>query len=621
MLDKYQYEAVYTKFLNSIVIAAPGSGKTTVIVNRVAYLINSEIALPTEIAVITFTKAAALNMKNRFINICHKEPPFFGTFHSLFYKIIREQKKDIRLISEKESLNIIFNNLRKYNERISYEKSLQVLGNFSLYKFCEKEEKKFIPSIDSNIFFECLHLYEEYKKNEGLMDFDDMQIICLEMLQNNKAILERYRNIYRFMLIDEFQDCDLLQLKFLKLFSDKSSIFAVGDEDQCIYSFRGSRPDFMVNFQEHFKNARKYYLCINYRSKENIVETSKRLIQNNKARNNKDIIAFKNCKNYPAYNNIVMHIFEDSSHQAEQIINSVRERVKNKEFYYSDCAVLYRTHMENRNLIDECIREKIPFVIYGEKFNFYEHFICKDLTAYLKLCIDKTDRNSFFRIINKPSRYIGRLYIKKAADYPYAENCFDIIMKQDRLQYSMIRNIKLLEYRINKLTKLLKQNKFNLKEAVDFILNKIGYADYLKSYSDMNNMNLDDNIEIAQEFKRECSNFNDVPELIAHIEKVKELMENKTKEDSGNSLIISTIHGVKGMEFRNVYIIDCCEGYIPHRNSMDKNIEEERRLFYVAITRAIDELHICVPEEINGKTTTESRFLKECNIQESPSTI
>lgn len=614
MLDQYQHEAVYTKNYNSIVIAAPGSGKTTVIINRVAHLIKSKTAQPSQIAVITFTRTAAVNMKNRFKNICDREPPFFGTFHSLFYRIIREQNKEIKLISEKESLNIIFCNLRRYNERVSIEKALQVLGSFSLYRFSVKEGKEFIPPIDSDIFFECLKSYDDYKRSNELMDFDDLQLICLELLQNNISILKRYQSRFKFLLVDEFQDCDLLQLKFLKLLNPKSSIFAVGDEDQCIYSFRGSRPDFMVNFQEHFQNAKKYYLCINYRSMQNIVEVSKELIQNNRARNNKKIIAFKSCEKYPAQNNINLRTFENNNIQASIIIDKILNEVRSKKYGYNDCAILYRTHLENRGLVDACIRKEIPFVIYGEQFNFYEHMICKDLIAYLRLIQDKSDRNSFIRIINKPSRYIGRLCIKKVTEHPHIENCFDIIMEQDKLQYYIIRNIKLLEYKIDKLNRLIKKDKLNLKEIVNYIMNKIGYANYLKTYSESNNVNINENIEIVEEFKNVCGNFESISELISHIEKVKDVTENQEKKDNENSLILSTIHGVKGMEFKNVFIIDCCEGYIPHKNSIEKNLEEERRLFYVAITRAIEELHICVPEKINCKSSEASRFIKECSI-------
>lgn len=294
-LDMSQKEAILTSNKKVLVVAAPGSGKTTVIINRVAHLIYDKKVNPHNIIVITFTKAAAQNMKDRYKAQFGANTPFFGTFHALCYKILTRIIGEIKIIESSISYRIVKSVLEKYIDDIGEEKIKEALNNISLFKCSFKSIDEFESSIDKEIFKECYEEYERYKAKESLIDFDDMQLMVKDFMDKTPGMAEKYKRLFKYILVDEFQDCDDIQIYLLKLFSDRNenSLFVVGDEDQCIYSFRGSKPQYMVNFSKEFLGGVKYYLDCNYRSKKNIVEISKSLIKNNKLRNHKNINYFK----------------------------------------------------------------------------------------------------------------------------------------------------------------------------------------------------------------------------------------------------------------------------------------------------------------------------------------
>ncbi|MGL5245477.1 MAG: ATP-dependent helicase, partial [Sarcina sp.] len=291
-LDKYQLCAVKAKKKNTLIVAPPGSGKTTVILNRIKYLLEDKGVKNSNIIVITFTKAAAENMKSRFKSICpNVNAPFFGTFHGLFYKILLRYKDNIKIINTGETYTLIKKEFIKFTEEVSDEKIKEIANNISLKKSANNHNKEFKPSISNDVFDSCFNAYENYKKINGLYDFDDLQIQCKNLFVENQKILDNYRGLFRYILVDEFQDCDSIQIELLKMLG--TNIFCVGDEDQCIYSFRGSSPQCMVDFETEFKEGEKIYLKYNYRSLKNIVELSKNIIKENTQRHIKDIEAFK----------------------------------------------------------------------------------------------------------------------------------------------------------------------------------------------------------------------------------------------------------------------------------------------------------------------------------------
>ncbi|OOM76757.1 ATP-dependent helicase [Clostridium sp. BL-8] len=608
-LDKYQMSAVKAEEKNTLIVAAPGSGKTTVIINKVNHLVENKKVSNGNIIVITFTKAAAQNMKMRYEHAFSKSTsPFFGTFHGLFYKMLVRDGKNIDIVDGAIVHKIVSSVLSKYFDEVNEDKVKEAINNISLYKTSRSSLGEFRPSLAKEIFEEALEKYESYKREHNKRDFDDLAIEVLELLSKNENVLLSYRKLFKYVLVDEFQDCDEMQIDFLKLINggDENSLFAVGDEDQCIYSFRGSKPEYMVSFDTMFKEGRKYYLSINYRSKSNIVDKSKEVISFNTNRNKKEI----------KWNREELGIIQwinsyNEKMQAESLVNIVLNN-KNQNISYENNAVLYRTNIEAMTVIDILIRKKIPFTLLDREYNFFEHFICKDLIAYLKLSINQFDKDSFLQIINKPFRYISKANFAYVRSYKYEENPFTILINKDDTPPFQKKKLDELKGDINYL------NKISLSSAIAYIVMDLGYLDYLKEYAKKFNQSLEDLEDIIEEFKLAAEGYKTIFEFLQHIEEVNQTIEASKKKVKREGVILSTIHGVKGMEFKNVYVINCVEETIPHSNSIKDNLEEERRLFYVGITRAIDNLYLFSPRSRKGQFKDVSRFIIEGKLNDMP---
>ncbi|QAA34096.1 ATP-dependent helicase [Clostridium manihotivorum] len=603
-LDEFQEQAVRCNSRNTLVIAAPGSGKTMVIINRIKFLIEQKKVDPSNIVVITFTRAAAQNMKDRFTKLCKlNNYPFFGTFHGLFYKILKRHQRNVDLINPSEGYRLINKVLLEKLDEVGEEKVKEVLNNISIFKTSNTSIDEFETSISKEVFIECYEKYEDYKKQRNLMDFDDLQLRCKELFLREPKILNGYRKLFRYILVDEFQDCDDLQISLLKLLNNSNSVFAVGDEDQCIYTFRGSKPEYMVEFHNNFEQGEKFYLNYNYRSTSNIVDLSKEIIVNNKNRNNKKIQYFRK-----ETGRLEVVIPFNESAQIEDIIGKIKG-FKNSGDRYKDNAILYRTNMESRSIIDGFIRHKIPFKLLDKEYNFFHHFICKDILAYLKLSIDPWDMESFARVINKPFRYISKSNLEKVSASRIKESNFKKLMELGDIHPFQLKKIDELQRDVANL------NKMTLSSAIDFILFELEYYSYLREYSDKFKQSINELDEIVEEFKEISREFKSIITLLAHVETVEENIKNSIRKSEDDSVILSTIHGVKGMEFKNVYVIDVNEDIIPHKNA-EEDAEEERRLFYVGVTRAKDNLFIYSPKMLRGKFKGRSRFLEEIAIEE-----
>lgn len=607
-LDKNQLKAVKANERNVLVVAAPGSGKTTVIINRIKYLVDEVGVYPSNIIVITFTKAAALNMKNRYINTFHKESsPFFGTFHGLFYKILLREGANINIIEGYITNKIIEGVLRKYSDEVNEDRVKEAVNNISLFKTSGENINDFKPSIAKDIFMECYDAYDKYKKENNLWDFDDLTIKVLELFKNNKRIREGYKRVFKYILVDEFQDCDDLQIEFLKLMTEgeENSLFAVGDEDQCIYSFRGSKPEYMVSFDKTFKSAKKYYLHINYRSNKNIIESSKKVISFNKERNKKDIQWYKDKDGI-----ILCKGVYDERIQGDEISEKIRAFYNKSSYRYKENIVLYRTNMEAMSVIDSFIRNKIPFTLLDKEYNFFNHFICKDLLSYLSLAMNPYDREAFINIINKPFRYVSKTSIAYIREYKYEKDTFDILIEKDDTPPFQRKKLDELKRDFNYI------KKSSLSSGIQYIVTDMGYIDYLKTYTERFGGNIEDLEEIVEEFKMSASSFKTIFEFFEHVDEVGKKIEESKRNKTDDRVLLSTIHGVKGMEFKNVFLINCNEDTMPHSSSKEENIEEERRLFYVGITRAIDNLFLFVPKMRKGKFRDASRFIEEGGFME-----
>lgn len=599
MLDKNQMKAIETKDKKTLVVAAPGSGKTTVILNRVRYLLETKKVYVGSIYVITFTKAAAMNMKERYNELFNTEKtPFFGTFHGLFYKILLRENFKINIINPSISNKIIKDVLGKYVEDYNDELVKTILNYISKVKTLGKAHCNTEIDISQDILEKCIEAYEAFKLNKDLQDFDDLGLMVLRLFKERMDVKKKYSELFKYILVDEFQDCDELQVEFLKLLNLNNDIFAVGDEDQCIYSFRGSRPQYMIDFDSNFNNGKKIYLDINYRSTENIVSLSKELIEKNKERNRKRIIS-----NRAEKGKIKFIQPESENKQGDEICNLILQSGYN----LNETAILYRTNMESRAIVDSCLKSKIKFNILDKGYNFFENFICRDILSYFAVSINIQDKDAFVKIINKPFRYISKEnieYIKRS--YSNKDGFELLIEKSDCKDYQRksLEDLKI---------KILSLNKFSLGTALQMILSDLGYYEYLKEYSSRNNIDFDQLEEVIEEFKSLIQEYRTITQLLIHVEKVKESL--KTVNINGDGVTLSTVHGVKGMEFKNVFIINVVEEVMPHKASLDNNIEEERRVFYVAITRAIDNLYISVPKYLKNTPKVESRFIRECNLR------
>ncbi|MBM7871104.1 DNA helicase-2/ATP-dependent DNA helicase PcrA [Clostridium pascui] len=601
-LDKWQFDAVKSKKRNLLIVAPPGSGKTTVIINRIEYLIKSEGVKGENIIVITFTKAAAKNMYLRYVSNNNLEvPAFFGTFHSLFYRILYKNSNKPQIITGDRCLKIIDYTLRKYTQTINEEKLKGIINSIYLYKSSGKNLDEFRYAGDKEVFYDCYNEYEKYKKEKGLIDFEDLQIMCENLLRQDRVLCNYYKNKFKHILIDEFQDCDNIQLSILKMLNKDNSIFAVGDEDQCIYGFRGSNPGCMVYFDKYFQNGEKVYLHKNYRSALNVVDFSRTFIKNNKLRNEKIIEAFRED-----IGDINVLTCRDEREESIKVAQDIKDFIKDKKIEYKNIAVLYRTNNESLSLIDVFLKQDIPFKLLDKNYNIFNHFLCKDIISYLKLAINPYDRESFINIINRPLRYISKVDIHNLNKNPLRESCFEILAGY-KLPIFKLKIIRDLQKKINKMKNM------SPIDAIEYVVHSLNYEDYIESYIKKTKKDKEELKDFIEMLKSSSEDFMNIEEFINYIERGRD----ELPKESSNAVTLSSIHGVKGMEFECVLIVNCIEGNIPHKNGSGENLEEERRIFYVGVTRAKKYLTLCIPKVYKGQYCNPSKFIGECGLENS----
>lgn len=613
-LNENQLKAVEHIDGPCMVLAGPGSGKTRVITYRIANMVVNKNIKPTSILAISFTKASSIEMKNRALalsNDFRMNKVTYGTFHSVFFRILRyfenyniesildEKTKRIGLKSILKGLNI---------ENADDDETIgQVINEISYVKNELMDKRDFKSEVLTNDeFIKVYNFYEEYKQQMNKIDFDDMLIKTYELLKNNKAALDRVRSVYRYILVDEFQDINKVQFEALKLIANPSNnIFVVGDEDQSIYGFRGSRPDFLLEFEEYFSNTKKVLLDINYRSKGEIIDIANRLIEKNTNRYEKVI---KCGQGNGAKVNYISP--EDSEEEAVYIAKDIKNKIQEDYTEYTDFAVIYRTNIQSRALVDVFMDMRIPFVVKDSIVTIYDHWAAQDILAYLRIGVNPNSNKDWIRIINKPFRYISKDNLNLIKDEPDFIN--SLINKCD-LHPKQVKTINDLDIDISYVKGL------NPKNAISYIRTTLDYDRYILDYCSNRKIKTNGLIEILDELESSATNFKTIQEYLEHIERVKsEIVDNKNNKET-DGVIFTTMHSAKGLEFKNVYIIGANEGTIPHEKSYEiddeekKNdqIEEERRLMYVAITRA--EENICISSPINkyGKRVSKSRFVED----------
>lgn len=586
-----------------MVLAAPGSGKTAVITMRTKYLIEQCGVAPGHILVITFTKAAAREMQQRFEMMMGHEKTgvTFGTFHAVFFQILRRayhynasniiresyQRQIVKELVEKEDMELEdeADFIQEMISEISYVKGERILPENYYSTNCSEES-----------FRRIYNGYVARCQREGLLDFDDMQIYCYQLLKERKDILKMWQKRFSYILIDEFQDINRIQYDIIRMLAlPKNNLFIVGDDDQSIYRFRGAKPEIMLGFMDDYQNADQVVLGTNYRSSPEIVEAAKQLIANNKKRYEKDMHAF--CGSVEP-----VHILSFDTQREENldIINKIREY--NREgMLYSEMAVLFRTNHQPRMLSEMLMEYNIPFRMQDGMFDLYDHFISKNILAYIRLALGDHSRSNFLTIMNRPNRYISRnLLDQTEVDF---ERLKQLVSDKDW----MVERIENLTAQIQMLSKMTPY------AAVNFIRKGIGYDEFIIEYAQQRNLKSEEFLEILEELQESAKPYTTFEGWFAHIREYKErLLEVKEQGTNRDGVILSTMHKSKGLEFETVFIIDACEGVTPHKKSVsDAELEEERRMFYVAMTRAKKHLYIDTVKQIFNKKVEPSRYIGE----------
>ena len=599
--NKSQQQAIRHKDGPMLVLAGPGSGKTAVITQRTKQLIEYENIDPSNILVITFTRAAAQEMKQRFLAATGEERTKV-TFHAIFFMVLKlaYHFDSGNIISEEQRYQFMREILSYHH--LEYRDEGEFIGDVLTEISRVKNEQ--IPlehfyssSCGEEVFRKIYREYDERLKRNRLIDFDDMLTYTYELFSQRKDILSAWQKKYRYILIDEFQDINLIQWKIMcMLAAPENNLFVVGDDDQSIYRFRGSKPEIMLGFQKIYPQAKIVNLEVNYRCEPPIVEAAMRLIAHNEERFPKKIRAGKSGKQ-----KVRFQYFEDCYKENAFLAEDIRQTVQNG-VPLSEIAVLFRTNMQPRALMEYMVSANLAFQTKDRIPDIYEHWIARDFFTYIRIAQGSDSRADFLSIMNRPKRYIGR------DSLPDETVCFDEWMKLYEEQPWIAERIEKLWYDLKHLSRL------SPYAAINYIRRGIGYDDYLAEYAEYRNANKEDFYEVADEILASAKGYRTFEEWFAHIEEYRQELKRLAQEKrrNQNAVTFATLHSAKGLEFTKVYLIDVNEGVMPYKKAVLKqDVEEERRLFYVGMTRAKESLTICSVKKMRGKEVELSRFIKE----------
>ena len=602
--NEAQTKAICHKNGPAMVLAGPGSGKTLVITRRVEYLIKKYGVRPEQILVITFTKAAAKEMRERFARITKDDrfPVTFGTFHGIYYGILKwaYRMNASNIFSEEEKMMLLREVIAGMELEIEDEKEFlqEIASEIGQIKNNRLSLEEYESSNCSDQMFR--QIYEEYERRRKLLkkiDFDDMLVLCYELFQKRPDILQMWQKKFQYILIDEFQDINQVQYDVIRMLAlPENNLFIVGDDDQSIYRFRGARPEIMLGFSKDYPNAKSIILDVNYRSTKAVVSAARRVIERNKNRYQKEIITV-NEQGDNVHIQEVRHPVEESHYVREQIAKAVTAGTEP-----SQIAVLYRTNTEPRALVETFMEYHIPFQMKEHLPNLYEHFIGRDFQAYMRMALGGRDRGDFLMIMNRPNRYIGRDSVDRG------EISFENLRKYYMEKDWMVDRIDQLEVDLKVISRMTPY------AAIQYIRKSVGYDLFLNEYAIKRKMKLEDLQELIREMEERAKEFKTIEEWFAHIEKYTEelRLQAVTRTENRNAVSLMTFHAAKGLEYDTVFIIGANEDVTPYKKAeLPEEMEEERRMFYVAMTRAKKHLTISYVREKNGKAMEQSRFLGE----------
>lgn len=611
LLNESQYEAVVNTEGPVLVLAGAGSGKTRVVTYKIAYLVKEIGINPFNILAITFTNKAANEMKERAEELLERSinGMWIGTFHSICVRILRKHySSNFTIYDTQDSVNLIKRIIKDRNLDSDQFKPKSIKNRISDFKnkgmgvkeFQEFAGSDFYLKIVGEIFFD----YEAAMKEANALDFDDLLLKTVKIFETNPSVCEEYSSKFDYIFVDEYQDVNDIQYKFIKAISHvHNNLTVVGDENQSIYAFRGANLENILNFERDFKGAKVIYLNQNYRSTKSILDAANHLILNNPQKYKRELLATKaDDEKVKCYN---LMTGDDEAYKVLEII----ENLKDFGEKYSDIAILYRTNNQSRAFEDVFVRNSIPYEIIGG-IRFYDRKEVKDVLAYLKLLNNPFDSVSFERIVNTPRRGVGPKTLGDLNEYrlvtgkDYFETLSDIgtkSAKQFGEDFIKIREV---------------MNDVSLSELVDIVLEKSEYLKELKVSKNPEDESRVQNVYEFVSYVKEYENKNPESELSEMLNEISLLSDiDQSKEE--DKVVLMTVHSSKGLEFRNVFVVGLEEGLFPSRMSMEdeKDVEEERRLFYVALTRARDRLFLTSADSrmIYGQTiySKNSRFLEE----------
>ena len=596
---KEQEKAISSQARAVLVVAGPGSGKTTVLTERLVYLLKNATDSGSCL-LLSFTRASSKEMALRFRKRgLSGVSPHFSTIHALCLSLLKEGRG-----VGKENLVDLYEKMdwisRYFLEQgIAREEVEELLPNYcnqiSYFKSIAEEERlAFLREEKNENFLPLFQYYEMMRKKRSKLDFEDLLIEVLLELQKNTDLAELWKKRYTHILVDEFQDLSLIQYAILKGLAERgASLFVVGDEDQSIYGFRGASPDILFRFEKDFPFCEKIFLQDNFRSKEEIVELSSRLIGKNKERFRKNLFGRQGRGGRAKYY-IVESTAEEGRLIAEHVETCLKEGCRPEEI-----AILFRSKNQIPALLPEFLERNIPVVVYEEVNNVFQHFIGKDILAYLRLGMNPENGSDLIQILSKP--YRGMRREKILHENAGLKDLRDSV-KTDREH----RAVAALEMQLRTLSKL------SPKEAVLFIRKEIGYEKYLEDFAKKKNRDFTEWWDGLEEITSMSENYPDLESFFRFITEFNRKALEKRRSEEGKGVRFMTYHSAKGLEFDEVFLPDCIEGIIPDgRAKKQGELEEERRSFYVALTRARKGIHIYVTKTRYSKKTVPSRFIPE----------
>ncbi len=642
-IDERQDTAIRHRDGPAMVLAGPGSGKTTVITHRVDYLIRARSVDPSSILVITFSRAAAREMRDRFLSLCNHRllPVNFGTFHAVFFQILKTAYgyKASQIVREDARVGFVRDTIRRLRLETDEETDLvrTVLSEISRMKN-SGETVSPVPSeannrprgfaaasgpsagtagvspvlspggLEPELFRLLFTSYQEFLRQNRLLDFDDMLLFTKELFTARPDILSAWQKKFRYLLVDEFQDINPVQYEIVRMLAlPENNLFIVGDDDQSIYRFRGASPEIMLHFPDDYPDAEQIYLSTNYRSVPAVVAAAGNLIAHNTARYAKDIRACSAGSIEPVYRS-----FATQRDQNRFVIETIRRLAREEGVPYGEMAILTRTNDQSGLLLRQLSEADLPFLSKEHAPNLYEHWIAEDLTTYVRLAVGNTSRASFLRVMNRPSRYLSR------ESLPFEEVSFDLWRAYYEGDQEKTEALKKLEQDLTVLSGL---RPFS---AVNYLRKAVGYEEYVRECARKRRLPSEELLDVLDEIQEEAKESDTLEAWLLSIEKSRKVaVARRQSGDPGTAspeeaIHIATLHASKGLEFDTVFLVDVCENIVPYKKALlPEDLEEERRLFYVGMTRAKRRLYLLSPAQIRNKAMAPSRFLAECQAADT----